>query len=76
MFEKKILSEDDFNDYMKKKQKIMQNIKKLYCDWTDKKKFFIHYRVLKFFVRLSMVINKVHEVISFKQSKWLEKKKF
>ena len=29
--------------------------------------------MLKFYVRHGMVVEKVHEVISFKQSKWLEK---
>ena len=51
----------------------MQNIKKLICDWTVKKKYLIHYRALKFHIRHGMVIDKVYEVISFKQSKWLEK---
>ena len=47
--------------------------KKLICDWTDKKNYLIHYRMLKFYVRHGMKIKKVHKVISFKQSKWLEK---
>ena len=46
--------------------------KKLICDWTDKKKYLIHYRMLKFYVRHGMIVEKVHEIISFKQSKWLE----
>ena len=29
--------------------------------------------MLKFYVRHSMVVDKIHELISFKQSKWLEK---
>ena len=41
--------------------------------WTDKKNYLIHYRKLKFYVRHGMKINNVHSVISFKQSKWLEK---
>ena len=47
--------------------------KKLICDWTDKKNYLIHYRMLKFYVRHGMVVEKIHEIISFKQSKWLEK---
>ena len=47
--------------------------KKLICDWTDKKKYLILYRMLKFYVGLGMVVVKIHVVISFKQSKWLEK---
>ena len=47
--------------------------KKLFCDWTDKRNYLIHYRMLKFYVRHVMKIKKVHNVISFQQSKWLEK---
>ena len=47
--------------------------KKLLCDWTDKKKYQIHYRMLKFYVRHGMIVEKIHEIISFKQSRWLEK---
>ena len=47
--------------------------KKLICDWTDKKNYLVHYRMLKFYVRHGMVVDKIHEIISFKQSKWLEK---
>ena len=58
---------------MKKiKPKNYTKSKKLICDWTDKKKYLIHYRMLKFYVRHSMVVEKVLEIISFKQSKWLE----
>ena len=46
---------------------------KLICDWIDKKKYLIHYRMLKFYVRQGMVVEKLHEIISFKQSRWLEK---
>ena len=47
--------------------------KKVNCDWSDKKNYSVHYRMLKFYVRHGMVVDKVHETISFKQSKWLEK---
>ena len=46
--------------------------KKLFCDWTDNKKYLIHYRMLNFYVRHGMVVAKIHESISFKQSRWLE----
>ena len=58
---------------MKKvKLKIYTKSKKT-CAWTDKKKYLIHFRVLQFFVRHGMVVDKVHEIVSFTQSKWLEK---
>ena len=47
--------------------------KKLICDWSDKKNYFILYRMLKLYVRHGLIVDKVHEIISFKQSKWLEK---
>ena len=46
--------------------------KKLICDWTDKKKYLIHYGMLIFYVRHGVVVEKIHEIISFIQSKWLE----
>ena len=55
------------------KPKNYTKAKKLICDWSDKKNYLIHYRILKFYVRHGMVVEKIHEIISFKQSKWLEK---
>ena len=67
------IGSDKYNDYMNKiKLKNYTKSKKLICDWTDKKKYLIHYRMLKFYVRHGMIVEKVHEIISFKQSKWLE----
>ena len=50
--------------------------KKLKCDWADKKNYLIHYRMLKFYVRHGMLVEKIHGIISIKQSKWLEKYSF
>ena len=63
-----------FSDYMKEilPDTYTQN-KKLICDFSDKKNYLIHYRMLKFYIRHGMIVDKVHEIISFKQSKWLEK---
>ena len=71
--ENKKINPDKYNDYMKKKPKNYTKSKKLICDWTDKKKYLIHYRMLKFYVRHGMIVEKIHEIISFKQSRWLEK---
>ena len=58
---------------MKKiKPKNYKKSEKLICDWTDKKKYLIHYRMLKFYVTHGMIVEKIHEIISFKQIKWLE----
>ena len=70
----KKINSDDFSDYMKEiKPDIYNQNKKLVCDWSDKKNYLIHYGMLNFYVRHGMIVDKVHTVISFKQSKWLEK---
>ena len=70
----KKINPNNFNDYMKeiKPDPYIQS-SKLICDWSDKKNYLIHYRMLKFYIRHGMIIDKVHNIISFKQSKWLEK---
>ena len=70
----KKISPDKFNDYMKEmKPDTHMQTSKLICDWSDKKNYLIHYRMLTFYIRHGMIVEKVHEIISFKQSKWLEK---
>ena len=70
----KKINPDNFNDYMKEiKPDTYIQTKKLICDWSDKKNYLVHYRILKFYVRHGMIVKKVHNIISFKQSKWLEK---
>ena len=41
---------------------------KLICDWSDTKKYLIQYRMLNFYIRHGMIVDKVHEIISYKQS--------
>ena len=70
----KKINPDNYNDYMKKiKPDTYIQTSKLICDWSDKKNYLVHYRVLKFYVRHGMIVDKVHEIISFKQSRWLER---
>ena len=71
--ENKKIDPKKYNEYMKSiKPENYTKSKKLICDWTDKKKYLIHYRILKFYVRHGMIVEKIHEIISFKQSRWLE----
>ena len=44
-----------------KKLKIIQKLTKLYCDWTDKKNYLIHYKMLQVYVRHGMIVDKIHE---------------
>ena len=67
----KKINPEKFNDYMKEiKPDTYIQTKKLICDWSDKKNYLIHYRMLKFYIKHGMIVDKVHNVISFKQSKW------
>ena len=70
----KKINPDDFNDYMKEiRPDTYVQSSKLMCDWSDKKNYLVQYRMLKFYTRLGMIVDKVHNIISFKQNKWLEK---
>ena len=70
----KKINPNDFNNYMKEiKPDTYTSTKKLICDWSDKKNYLIHYRMLKFYIRHGMVVDKIHNIISFRQSRWLEK---
>ena len=72
--ENKKINPNRYNDYINnKKAKNYTKTKKLICDWTDKKKYLIHYRMLKFHVRHGTIVEKNHEIPSFKRSTWLEK---
>ena len=70
---KKIIP-DKFSDYMKEiKPDTYIQTKKLICDFSDKKNYLVHYRMLKFYIRHGMIVERVHNILSFKQSRWLEK---
>ena len=43
------------------------------CDWSDKKNNLAHYRMLKFYLRHGMIVDKIHNIISFRQNRWFEK---
>ena len=70
----KKINPDNFNDYMREiKPDTSIQSSKLICDWSDKKNYLIHYRMLKFYIRHGMLFDKIHNIISFRQSRWLEK---
>ena len=70
---KKIIPQDEFTKYMEDmKPKVFTANKKLFCDWIDKKDCLNHYTMLKFYVRHEMGVDNAHDIISFRQSDWLE----
>lgn len=46
--------------------------RKLVTTLEPKRRYTVHYRNLKLYVRLGMVVSKIHRVISLKQSRWLK----
>ena len=66
--ENKIIDNDKHNESMKEiKPKNYIKSKRLKCDWIDKKNCLVQYRKLKFYVRHGMIVDKIHEIISFKK---------
>ena len=60
----KKINPDKLNDYMKeiKPDTYIQSCK-LLCDWSNKRNYLLHYRMLKFYVRHGMIVDKVHKNI-------------
>lgn len=48
------------------------NLKKLLCPLYARSKYIVHYRNLQQYTKLGMVVTKVHRVLQFNQSNWLE----
>ena len=72
--ENKKINPDVFSDHMKTiKPDPYTQTKKLICDWSDKKIYLLHYSMLNFCIRHEMMVDKIHDIISFREYRWLEK---
>ena len=72
--ENKTINPDNYTDYMKEHEpKPHRPTSKLVCDHTNKEYYIVHYRNLKFYLRMGMIIKKFHRIVSFDQSPWLAK---
>ena len=59
----KVILKDKYNDYMKKTKPKNYTKARNLSDWTDEKNYLIHYRILKFYVRDGMIVDKIHEIV-------------
>ena len=72
--ENKTINPDNYTEYLRDHApQPNRPTSKLICDQTDKEYYIVHYRNLKFYVRMGMIIKKVHRIVSFDQSPWLAK---
>ena len=72
--DKKTPKVEDFSPYMRtNKPEKYKPTEKLIMDQTNKQRYFVHYRDLKFYIRHGIRILNVHTVYKFKQSPWLAK---
>ena len=71
--ENRVTNPKNFTEYMKERVSKQYNPTKLICDQTNKEYYIVHYRNIKFYVRIGMIISQVHRIFSIDQSPWLEK---
>ncbi len=58
---------------LKSNQKIPdEHVEKLLLTLQDKEKYVVHIRMLQWYLKQGLKLKKIHRVISFKQSAWLE----
>ena len=70
--EKLRISRGMLSEYSKELSTGQVMTEKLIPNLNDKQNYVLHYRNLQFYVKLGMVVTKVHRVLSFTQSAWLK----
>ena len=50
------------------------NVKKSVRNVLDKEKYMVHYENLQLYLRLGLKLEKIHHVLEFSQSQWLNHK--
>ena len=72
--ENKTINPDNYTEYIKEHEpKPHRPTTKLICDQTNKEYYIVQYRNLKFYLRMGMIISKVHRIVSLNQSPWLQR---
>ena len=67
--ENKKIIPDIFTPFMNENKNTYTPSEKLKSDWTDEKNYLIQKRMIKYYIKHGMLIDQVHEKISFEQIK-------
>lgn len=54
------------------KQKVSSGVKKLIPNLMDKKKYVVHFKLLKLWLELGCKVTKIHRVLKFRQEAWMK----
>jgi len=67
-----VIGENLLSDYNKSFRSVQTKAKKLVCTQLPKKNYLVHYRNLKFYLRMGLQVSKIHSIIEFEQSPWMK----
>ena len=56
-----------------KSRKLLGKDRKLILDLYDRERYVIHHEMFKFHLKQGVIITKVHKMITFNESHWLQK---
>uniref|UniRef100_UPI003D0B846D hypothetical protein n=1 Tax=Sulfurimonas sp. TaxID=2022749 RepID=UPI003D0B846D len=70
--EHKTVKFEELSSYQQQFEEALKPTEKLILTQYDKKEYIVHYRMLKFYLKQGMILEKIYQVIRFKQSKWLK----